>query len=187
MEISFGLRGPSPQAFYLLWGGLGLLPGAWGAPKRGIPTGSKVFLALPDACGLCPCDRAHLKKRLCSIFVRWWDASINVRVPRSFLGCLWPFFSSCWVAFGRPSYLWAVLPGVPRQWRFPPASGGPSPQAFTSFVGVGFIAWRPQKGECRRGRWYFWSCRTRVGFGPATRPSLKTALWPYSCVCGTHQ
>ena len=44
--------------------GLGLLPGAWGAPKRGMPTGPKVFLALPDACGLRPCDRAHLKNGL---------------------------------------------------------------------------------------------------------------------------
>ena len=33
-----------------------------------------------------------------------------------------------------------------------------------------------QKGECRRGRRYFWPCRTRVGFGPATGPTLKTAL-----------
>ena len=28
----------------------------------------------------------------------------------------------------------------------------------------------PQKGECRRGRRYFWPCRTRVSFGPATGP-----------------
>ena len=34
----------------------------------------------------------------------------------------------------------------------------------------------PQKGECRRGRRYFWPCRTRVGFGPATGPTLKMAL-----------
>ena len=34
----------------------------------------------------------------------------------------------------------------------------------------------PQKGECRRGRRYFWPCRTCVGFGPATGPTLKTAL-----------
>ena len=34
----------------------------------------------------------------------------------------------------------------------------------------------PQKGECRRGRRYFWPWRTRVGFGPATGPTLKTAL-----------
>ena len=42
----------------------GLLPGAWGSPKRGMPTGSKVFLALPDACGLRPCDWTHLKNGL---------------------------------------------------------------------------------------------------------------------------
>ena len=34
----------------------------------------------------------------------------------------------------------------------------------------------PQKGECRRGRRYFGPCRTRVGFGPAPGPTLKTAL-----------
>ena len=34
----------------------------------------------------------------------------------------------------------------------------------------------PQKGECRRGRRYFWPCRTRVGFGPATGSTLKTVL-----------
>ena len=48
-------------------GGLGLLPGAWGAPKRGMPTEPKVFLALPGACGLRPCDRTHLKTALCHI------------------------------------------------------------------------------------------------------------------------
>ena len=45
-------------------GGLGLLPGAWGAPKRGMPIGPKVFLALSDACGLRPCNRTHLKNGL---------------------------------------------------------------------------------------------------------------------------
>ena len=34
----------------------------------------------------------------------------------------------------------------------------------------------PQKRECRRGRRYFCPCRTRVGFGPATGLTLKTAL-----------
>ena len=32
-----------------------------------MPTGPKVFLAMPDACGLQPCDRTHLKKPLCHI------------------------------------------------------------------------------------------------------------------------
>ena len=53
-------QGAIPQA-YTPFGGLGLL---LGAPKRGMPTGPKVFLALPDACGLRPCDRAHLKNGL---------------------------------------------------------------------------------------------------------------------------
>ena len=56
---------------------------------------------------------------------------------------------------------------------------GPSPQAYTPFGG-GWVYClapeAPQKGECRRGRRYFWPCRTRVGFGPATGPTLKTAL-----------
>ena len=100
------------------------------------------------------------------------------RGPRSFLGCLWPFLSSCWVAFGRPSYLWAVLPGVPRHWRFPPASGGHPPRLLPP---LGFFFYylapeAPQKRECRWGRRYFWSCRTCVGFVPATGPTLKTAL-----------
>ena len=42
-------------------GGIDWCPGA---PKRGMPTGPKVFLALPDACGLRPCDRTHLKNGL---------------------------------------------------------------------------------------------------------------------------
>ena len=31
---------------------------------RGMPTGPKAFLALPDACGLRPCDRTHLENGL---------------------------------------------------------------------------------------------------------------------------
>ena len=54
--------GGHPPGFGL---GVVLLPGAWGAPKKGMPTGPKVFfLALPDAYGLWPCDRTHLKNGL---------------------------------------------------------------------------------------------------------------------------
>ena len=107
---------------------------------------------------------------LSSIWKKLQAAKIQ-RSPRTFF-----FLSSCWVAFGRSFYLWTVLPDVPRHWRVPPASGGPSPQAYTPFGGVGFYCLTPKKGECRRGRRYFWPCRTRVGFGPATGPTLKTAL-----------
>ena len=51
---------------------------------------------------------------------------------------------------------------------------GGIPQAFTHFGGS--LLPSAQKGECRRGRRYFWPCRTRLGFGPATRPTLKTAF-----------
>ena len=77
-----------------------------------------------------------------------------------------------------PSNLWAVLPGVSRHWRFPPASGGHPPRLIAPSGGWVYCLApeAPQKGECRRGRRYFWPCRTRVGFGPATGPTLKTAL-----------
>ena len=83
---------------------------------------------------------------------------------------------NCWVAFGRPFYLWVVLLGVHRHGRVPPAQGATSPGFYTLW---GVIVWRlrrPKKRECQRGRRYFWPCRTRVGFGPATGPTLKTAL-----------
>ena len=42
----------------------------------------------------------------------------------------------------------------------------------------------PQKGECRRDRRYFWPCWTRVGFGPATGPTFKTALFHFRALVG---
>ena len=42
----------------------------------------------------------------------------------------------------------------------------------------------PQKGECRRGRMYFWPCRVRVGFGSATGPTLKMALYHIRALVG---
>ena len=74
-------QGAIPRQAYTPFGGLGLLPGAWRAPKRGMPTGPKVFLALPDACGFGPATGPTLK-RPCAIFVRWLDATINNRGPR---------------------------------------------------------------------------------------------------------
>ena len=62
LEISFGLRGLSP----------GLLSPSGGcclAPEapliRGMPMGPKVFLAMPGACGLRPCNQTH-RKRPCT-------------------------------------------------------------------------------------------------------------------------
>ena len=56
-------QGAIPSGFYRLRG-VGFIAWRLGAPKRGMPTGPKVFLALPDSCGLRPCDRTHLKNGL---------------------------------------------------------------------------------------------------------------------------
>ena len=61
--------------------------------------------------------------------------------------CSWPYLSSCWVSFGSPFYLQTLLPGVPRHWRFPPASGGHPPMLLLPFGRVGFIAWRLRHPE----------------------------------------
>ena len=62
--LTFGLRGPSS---WLLPSseGLGLSPGAWGAPVRGMPRGPESFMGLLNASGLRPCDWNHLKTALC--------------------------------------------------------------------------------------------------------------------------
>ena len=85
-----------------------------------------------------------------------------VKVPDTEVEVLGSFLSSCWVAFGRPSYLWAVLLGVPRHWRVPPASGSHPPRLLPPLGGG--IAWRPKKGNANGGRRYFWPCQTHVGF-----------------------
>ena len=68
----------------------------------------------------------------------------------------------CLVCLGTGDFLW---------------SQGAIPPGFYPLRGCYCLAPEaPQKGECRRGQRYFWPCRTRVGFGPATGPTLKTAL-----------
>ena len=65
----------------------------------------------------------------------------------------------CWVCLSTGEFLrpqGAIPPG------FYPLQGG--------------YCLAPQKGECRQARRYFWPCWTRVNFGPATGPTLKTAL-----------
>ena len=55
---------------------------------------------------------------------------------------------------------------------------GGHPKCFDPLRGGGYCLTpeAPQKGECRRCGRYFWPSRTRMGFGPATEPTLKTAL-----------
>ena len=62
---------------------------------------------------------------------------------------------------------------------FFPVSRGYSSRLLPPYEGLGLLpgTWvAPIKGECRRSRRYFWQCRTRVGCGPASGPTLKTAL-----------
>ena len=59
---------------------------------------------------------------------------------------------------------------------------GPSLQAFTLFGGVGFIAWRLR--GMPTGPDAFCELPVVLGFGPATRPTLKNSLVPYSYAGG---
>ena len=67
LTISSGLSGGhSPGFSPLRRGSVCLAPE--GPLIRRTPTGPKVFLALPDACGLRPCDRTHIKNGLVPYF-----------------------------------------------------------------------------------------------------------------------
>ena len=74
LEIPLASRAV-PLALTLL---RGVSPGAWGIPKRGMPTWPEAFLELPDVCGLRPCDRTHLKKRPCATLVRLVGRMTNI-------------------------------------------------------------------------------------------------------------
>ena len=66
LEISFGLRGPSPQAFTPFRGGLGSSPGAWGAPNKGNAEGAEgIFDKLRARVGYGPAPGPTQKKALC--------------------------------------------------------------------------------------------------------------------------
>ena len=100
----------------------------------------------------------------------------------------WPFLSSCWVAFGRPSYLRAVLPGMPRHWRFPPASGGHPPRLLPP-SGEGYCLSPeavPKRGM-PTGPKVFLALPDACGLRLCNRTHLKNGLVPYSCVGGTHR
>ena len=99
-----------------------------------------------------------------------------------------PFLSSHWVAFGRPSYVWAVLLGVPQHWRVPPASEGHPPKAFTTFWGRGYCL-APEahlKREMPTGPKVFLALPDACGLRPCDRTYLKNGLVPHSCVGGTY-
>ena len=93
-------------------------------------------------------------------FVSIIYCNLLAQLQRLILGS---FLSSCWVV-----YLWVV----------PPASGDHPPRLLPPSGGEVYCLApeAPQKGECQWGQRYFWPCWMRVGFGPATGPTLKMAL-----------
>ena len=70
--ITSGLRGPSLQAL-TLFGGVGFIARRLRRPEKGNADGVRGIFGTAYRVGLRPCDRTHLKKRPCAIFVRWWD------------------------------------------------------------------------------------------------------------------
>ena len=65
LDISFGLRGPSPQAFTPFRGGLCSLPGAWGAFNKGNTDGAEgIFGKLRARVGYGPAPGSTQKKAL---------------------------------------------------------------------------------------------------------------------------
>ena len=108
----------------------------------------------------------------------------NTEVPADLF-----FLSSCWVAFGRPFYLWTVLPGVPRHWRVPPASGGHPPRLIPPSGELGLLpgAWGAPKRGMPTGPKVFLALRDACGLRPCDRAHLKNGLVLYSCVGGTQR
>ena len=78
--ISFGLRGPSPQAFTPFRGGLGSLPGAWGAPNKGNADGARAFLANSGRVWATALRPVPPKKRPCAIHARKVGRASNTAV-----------------------------------------------------------------------------------------------------------
>ena len=153
------------------------------APQKGeCRRGRRYFWPCRTRVGFGPATGPNLKTALCHIRALV-GRNDKYRGPRSFLGCLRPFLSSSLVAFGRPSYLWAVLPGVPRDWRFPPASRCHPPRLIPP-SGGGVIDWRPKKGNAD-GAEGILALPNACGLRPCDRAHLKNGLVPYSCVGGT--
>ena len=61
LDIPLASRGCPPRLHPALEG-LGLSPGARGAPKKGMPTGPEAFLEQPEASRLRSCDRTNLRR-----------------------------------------------------------------------------------------------------------------------------
>ena len=145
----------------------------WSA--RAIPTGSEAFLELPIALGYGPATGPTLKTALCHIRTL---VGRRINTARALLASvlLCPV-----VGRSRPAVVacCTVRSGVFHHWihhlwpqgAFPPGFNPlrrgwvyrPAPEA-------------PRKGECRRGSEAFLELPIALGSGPATGPTLNTAL-----------
>ena len=81
LENSSSLRGLSPPGFYPLRSGWVYCLALKAPLIRGMPTGLKVFLAMPDTCALYPATGPTLK-RPCATFVWWWDGWLIPEILR---------------------------------------------------------------------------------------------------------
>ena len=126
-------QGAIPPGLYPLRGGWVYCLAAEAPQKGECRRGRRYFWPCRTRVGFGPATGLTLKTALCHIRALV-GPNDKYRGPRG------PFFlSSCWVAFGRPFYLWTVLPDVPRHWRVPPASGGHPPRLIPPSGGLGLL------------------------------------------------
>ena len=152
---------------------MGLSPGAWGAPKRGMPTGPEAFLELPIALGYGPATGPTLKTALCHIRTlvgrRMNTAPRLLSWVAFFCVLWWGALDRLWLRAARFGRVCSTTGYITSGLR------GPSPQALTLFGGVGFIARRlrrPEKGNADGVRQ---SLRSRPHGFDTTKPSLSSA------------
>ena len=124
LEISFGLRGPSPQASTPFRGGWVHCPAAEAPLTRGMPTGPRAFLANSGRVWATALRPVPPKKRPCAIHARKVGRASNTAdQSRSDTS------PGVGLHFSRPCYLrhasGRVCLGT---WRFPSASGGLPPR-----------------------------------------------------------
>ena len=129
-------------------GGLGLSPGAWGTPNKGNADGAGgIFGTCRMRVGYGPAPGPTIK-RPCAILARSVGRATNTILTLVF-----------WPAYFYPS----VSGGLPP--RLLPPSGG---------LGLSPGAWgAPNKGNADGAGGIFGTCRMRVGYGPASGPTIK--------------
>ena len=138
-----------------------------------MPTGSEAFLELPIALGYGPATGPTLNTALCHIRTLV-GRRINTALRRSsFVSCGGALSTGCgWVLHGSVGC-------VPPLDTSPLALGGLPPQALTLFGGVGFnrpAPEAPRKRGMPTGSEAFLELPIALGYGPATGPTLNTAL-----------